>query len=295
MDTLAKAEYAIFDKTGTLTSGTPAISHIVSAGEHSREDILRYAASAEIASSHPLAKAIVKAWDKDTVPTESIHENAGRGIEATLEGGDVVGVFRPAAEYGKTAVEVFLNGALIGSIHFTDQIKKDAKEAITAIKKLGIKETVILTGDSAEEAERVKSALGIDTAYSRLLPEDKLRKIEELCESGTVIYTGDGINDSPSLARADAGVAMGALGSEAAIEAADVVLMDSSPIRLAEAVKLSKRTHSIVKANIFIALGVKIAVLVLALMGLTGMWSAVLADVGMCIICVTNSMRLLRK
>lgn len=295
MDTLAKAEYAIFDKTGTLTVGTPAISDIVCAGELSKEEVLRYAASAEVASSHPLAKAIVKECSDTLIPCNSIHEKAGRGIEATLEGGNVVGVFRPTTEYSKTAVEVFLNGNLIGAIHFTDQIKKDSKEAISAIKGLGIKETVILTGDSAEEAQRVKSALGIDTAYSRLLPEDKLSKIEELCKSGTVIYTGDGINDSPSLARADAGIAMGALGAEAAIEAADVVLMDSSPMRLAEAIKLSKRTHSIVKSNIFIALGVKIAVLALALAGLTGMWSAVLADVGMCIICVTNSMRLLRK
>ena len=295
IDTLAKADHAVFDKTGTLTKGTLAVTDCSCTNGYSQDQLLTYAASAETASSHPIAKAITNACKGDFLPIISIKEIAGRGVEATLETGEKVAVFRPTSEYDSTTVEVFLNDAIIGSIHFSDEIKDDAKQAITTLKKLGIKKTVILTGDGADEANRVQQALGIDTVYSRLLPEDKLAKIEQLCQNGTVVYTGDGINDSPSLARADAGVAMGALGSDAAIEAADIVLMDSSPLRLAEAIKLSKHTYKTVKANIFISLSVKIAVLILALTGLTGMWSAVLADVGMCIVCVSNSIRLLKK
>lgn len=294
IDTLAKADYAVFDKTGTLTKGSLTVSGTAPEDNISEEMILHYAASAEVGSSHPIAKAILNANKCQLLPILSVNEIAGRGVEATLQSGEKISVFRPEGETAQTAVEVFINSKKIGEIFFSDEIKTDAKEAIRSIKSLGIRETVILTGDGRNEAERVKEMLDIDTVYSRLLPEDKLTKIEMLCEKGTVVYAGDGINDSPSLARADAGIAMGALGTDAAIEAADIVLMDSSPMRMAEAIKLSRKTHRTVTANILISLSVKIAVLVLSLMGIAGMWSAVLADVGMCIVCVSNSMRLLK-
>ncbi|MBR4071012.1 MAG: cadmium-translocating P-type ATPase [Clostridia bacterium] len=295
IDTLAKAEYAVFDKTGTLTKGKLAVSSIETTENITKEQLIKLAASAEIASSHPIAKAICNSYKGEFIPVASVNEIAGKGVEAELNGIGVVAVYKPEYETDTTTVEVSLDNKVIGAIQFRDELKDDSKEALKTIKTLGIKQTVILTGDGAKEAERVREALSVDVVFSRLLPENKLTKIEELCDKGTVVYVGDGINDSPSLARADAGVAIGALGTEAAIEAADVVLMDGSPMRLAEAIKLSRKTYGTVKFNIAISLAVKISVLTLSLLGITGMWSAVLADVGMCIICVSNSMRLLKK
>ncbi len=295
IDTLAKAELAVFDKTGTLTTGILTVSDVTANEGYCREDVLKLAASAEIGSLHPIATAIKNAFDGKPFEVTDVEEIAGRGVSARNEKKQLIEVLRPMGDLDKTAVEVSLDGKNAGSIYFSDQIKPDSAEAIKRIKALGIRETVILTGDGTKEAQRVKDQLGIDVVFSRLLPENKLTRLEELCQKGTVIYAGDGINDSPALARADAGIAMGALGTDAAIEAADVVLMDSSPLRLADAIKLSRRTYSTVKANIIISLFVKIAVLILSLLGLAGMWSAVLADVGMCIICVSNSMRLLKK
>ncbi len=294
IDTLAKADYAVFDKTGTLTKGNLAVFKTETTEGVTEEQLLQYAASAEIASSHPIAKAICNFYKGELIKAASINEIAGKGVEATLAEGGVVTVYRPDYETDTTTVEVSLNKKVLGTIHFRDELKQDSKEALKRIKAFGIKQTVILTGDGTKEAERVKIALGVDRVYARLLPENKLSKIEELCQQGTVVYVGDGINDSPSLARADAGVAMGALGTDAAIEAADVVLMDGSPMRLAEAIKLSRKTYRAVKFNIAISLAVKISVLILSLCGLAGMWGAVMADVGMCIICVSNSMRLLK-
>lgn len=295
IDTLAKADYAVFDKTGTLTKGNLAVFNIETSEGVSQEQILRLAASAEIASSHPIAKAIRDSYEGELIDAVSIKEIAGKGVEANLSEVGTVTILRPDYETDTTTVEVCLNEKAVGSIQFRDQLKDDSKKALKSIKALGIRQTVILTGDGSKEAERVKNALAVDQVYARLLPENKLEKIEELCKKGTVVYVGDGINDTPSLARADAGIAMGALGSEAAIEAADVVLMDGSPMRLAEAMKLSKKTYNTVKFNIAISLAVKISVLILSLCGIAGMWGAVLADVGMCIICVSNSMRLLKK
>ena len=295
IDTLAKADYAVFDKTGTLTKGNLAVCGYKTADNITESQLMQYAASAEIASSHPIAKAICNYYTGELINATVINEIAVKGVEAKFENICVITVFIPEEEKETTAVEVTANGEHIGTIYFRDEIKADSKEAIKQIKALGIKETVILTGDGTKEAERVKNELSVDKVYSRLLPENKLSKIEELCNNGTVIYVGDGINDSPSLARADAGVAMGALGTDAAIEAADIVLMDGSPKRLAEAIKLSKKTYKTVKFNIIISLAVKISVLTLSLLGFAGMWGAVLADVGMCIICVSNSMRLLKK
>jgi len=295
IDTLAKADFAVFDKTGTLTMGNLEVFKAEAAQGVDEAQLIRYAASAEFASSHPIARAIRNRNTEELVKAISVKETAGKGVEAELEGVGVVSVFRPDKETETTAVEVALNGNYLGAIFFRDQLKADSKEALKQIRSLGIKETVILTGDGAKEAERVKNEVGVDRVYSRLLPEDKLSRIEELCQKGTVVYVGDGINDSPSLARADAGVAMGALGTDAAIEAADIVLMDGSPKRLSEAIRLSKKTYNTVKFNIIISLAVKISVLALSLLGIAGMWSAVLADVGMCIVCVSNSMRLLKK
>ncbi len=294
IDTLADADYAVFDKTGTLTKGKPAVFSIEPADNVSDAMLMQYAASAEIASSHPIAKAICDYYDGELIKALSLKEIAGSGVEAQLEGIGLLKVCKPQRDTEYTAVDVILNEKHIGTISLRDEIKDGAKDAIRQIKRLGIKEAIILTGDSAGEAERVKNELEVDTVHSRLLPEEKLARIEELCEKGKTIYVGDGINDSPSLARADVGVAIGVLGTDAAIEAADVVLMDGSPARLTDAIRISKKTYNAVKFNIIISLAVKASVLSLAMMGITGMWSAVLADVGMCIICVSNSMRLLK-
>lgn len=292
IDTLSKANTAVFDKTGTLTHGRLKVSDVEAYGKETEARVMLWAASAEAASSHPIAKAICAHNTSDVLPAESVTEKAGYGVEAAIQGSRVE-VVKPAERTSHTAVDVLLNGEIIGRIHFADELKSEAPAAIAKLKKLGIKKTVILTGDVEAEAEKIKTLVGADTVYSRLLPEDKLDHIEKLCNEGCVMYAGDGINDSPALARSDVGVAMGALGTDAAIEAADVVLMDSNPLRLAEALTIARKTTSTVKANISIALGVKILVLILALMGITGMWSAILADVGMCILCVTNAMRLL--
>ncbi len=290
LDSLAKANIAVFDKTGTLTYGRLKVERVE--GEKTVEVIL-LAACAESASSHPIAKAIVAHSRADLPAPLSITEKAGYGVEAILADGTKIEVVKPNEHTTGTAVDVLRDGIKIGRIHLSDEVKPTAGEAISRLKKLGIKETVMLTGDAPAEAEKIGKLANVDTVYSRLLPEDKLAHIEKLCSRGKVVYAGDGINDSPALARSDVGVAMGALGTDAAIESADVVLMDSNPIRLAEAMAIAKRTSATVKANITIALGVKILVLILALLGVAGMWSAVLADVGMCIICVSNSIRLL--
>ena len=289
LDSLAKADIAVFDKTGTLTKGKLKVASVEGAD---KDRILMVAASAEAASSHPIARAICASFGGKLIDTADVREIAGRGVMATLTDGNIIEVIKPESAVDSTAVEVYENGIKLGTIFLSDEVKPDSKAALKMLKKLGIRETVILTGDAEKEAEKIKGIVGADTVYARLLPEDKLSHIEELCSRGCVVYAGDGINDSPALARSDVGVAMGALGTDAAIEAADVVLMDSNPIRLAEAISLAKKTNRIVKANIVIALGVKILVLLLALLGLAGMWSAVLADVGMCILCVSNSMRL---
>ncbi len=290
LDSLAKADIAVFDKTGTLTYGRLKVASVE--GENP-DGVILLAAAAEQASSHPIAKAIV-AYSSADVPTPlSITEKAGHGVEAILADGTKIEVVKPEDRTSDTAVDVLQNGIKIGRIHLSDEVKPTAGDAVLHLKKLGVGETVMLTGDVEAEAEKIGRLAHVDTVYSRLLPEDKLAHIEQLCQRGKVVYAGDGINDSPALARSDVGVAMGALGTDAAIEAADVILMDSNPMRLAEAMSIAKRTAATVKANIAIALGVKILVLILALLGIAGMWSAVLADVGMCIVCVSNSIRLL--
>ncbi len=291
VDTLAKTEIAVFDKTGTLTNGRLSVSGVVS--ETDETEILKLAATAEKDSSHPIAKAICGSV-ADTYSVDSVSEISGVGVEAKLTDGRTVKVCRPERKTDATAVEIFVNGVSVGLILLSDELKPTTADALSKLKKMGIRKTVMLTGDSAGAAKQAADAAGIDETVSELFPEDKYSRIEKCCEEGTVMYVGDGINDSPALARADVGVAMGALGSQAAIEAADAVLMTDDLDRLAYAVKLSKRTAFAVKMNIVLSLAVKLAVLILAAMNLVGMWAAVAADVGVCIVCVSNSMRLLR-
>lgn len=291
MDTLAKADIAVFDKTGTLTKGTLVVTNIECNADS--ELLLSLAAAAEENSSHPIAKAILSKATKQFTAT-SVKEISGTGVVAVLSDGREVRVQKPVHSKGVTAVEVYLDGELIGNIFFEDEIKENARASLLSLKKLGIKKTVMLTGDNKSTAEKVGKAIGIDQIEPELLPEDKFEKIEDLSDYGSVMYAGDGINDAPSLARADIGVSMGALGSSAAIEASDVVLMSSDLSKLPYALKLAKRTVNTVKANIILSLAVKIGVLILATVNLAPMWAAILADVGVCIVAVTNSTRLLK-
>lgn len=290
VDSLAGVTLAVFDKTGTLTLGDLSVTNVAA---EDKDGLLSLAAAAEENSSHPIAKAIVRAAEKK-YSAKSVRELSGVGVVATLSDGREVRVLRPEEAEAATAVEVYLKGERLGKIYFEDKLKPTARASLSSLKGLGIKKTVMLTGDIRETAEKIGRAAGIDTVYASLMPEDKFAKIEELCAKGSVMYVGDGINDSPSLARADVGVAMGALGSAAAIESADIVLMSQDLSRLPYAVGLAKRTVRTVKANIALSLGVKIAVLVLAALNLVGMWAAIVADVGVCILCVTNSTRLLK-
>ncbi|MBQ4067476.1 MAG: cadmium-translocating P-type ATPase [Clostridia bacterium] len=291
MDTLASVNCAVFDKTGTLTRGALCVRKVETVID--RGELLSLAAAAEENSSHPIARAIVLAAEKKYVAV-SVTELSGVGVSAVLEDGRKVRVVRPERKTDSTAVEVWIGEELAGTVYLEDELKRDARASLTALKRLGITKTVMLTGDNRAIAEKVGNAVGIDSVLSELMPEDKFKAVEELCGDGCVMYVGDGINDSPSIARADVGVAMGALGSSAAIEAADVVLMSHDLSKIPHAIRLAKRTSGTVKANIILSLGVKIAVLVLASLNLVGMWAAILADVGVCIVAVSNSMRLLK-
>lgn len=291
VDTMAEAKIAVFDKTGTLTNGELSVSRV---DAENIDELLCLAASAEKNSSHPIAKAICSAA-KTTHEALEVKETSGYGVEALLSDGRKVKVCRPENETDTTAVDVFVNGEKAGTVYLSDTIKSTTAAALARLKKLGAEKTVMLTGDGKKAAEKVASQAGTDIVFADLLPEEKYAHIEKLCSEGKVMYAGDGINDSPSLARADVGIAMGALGADAAIEAADVVLMTGDLDRLADAVKLSKRTVRAVKTNIALSLGIKIAVLILAALDLVGMWAAVAADVGVCIVCVLNSMKLLKE
>lgn len=293
VDTLARVDTAVFDKTGTLTEGTLSVDRTEALDGAALASLLRLAAGAEQTSSHPIARAICTAAGE--IPAASdITETSGVGVEATVEGMRV-SVRRPMHSVEGTAVEVTADGKSVGYIYLSDTVKPSAAPALRELREQGVGNTVMLTGDNESAARKVAAEVGIDTVYASLMPEEKFEKIEQLCTDGCVMYAGDGINDSPSLARADVGVAMGALGSGAAIEAADVVLMGGDMTALAKAKRLARRTVRTVKANIVISLAVKLAVLVLAAFDIVGMWAAVAADVGVCILCVSNSVSLLRK
>ena len=297
-DALSHASIAAFDKTGTLTSGAFMVACVNPYGVTEAE-LLHLCASAESASTHPTALAIRAASQTSEVPA-AVRELAGKGVIATLARGEVaVGNHRLMDEVGASipngydGIFVALDGSFIGSITLSDQIKEGAKEAIS---RLGVRYTVMLTGDNETAAKAVADAVGIDQVVAGLLPQEKYRHLEQLLAEGVVIYVGDGINDAPCLARADVGVAMGGIGSDAAIEAADVVLLNDDPRKLCTAMEIARKTLSIARFNIVFALEVKIGVMLLAALGLLdfsgGMWLAVFADVGVALLAILNSLRM---
>lgn len=297
LELLAKPDTVVFDKTGTLTKGVFKVREI-----HSDEpDFLKYAAYAESASSHPIAAAIREAYGQEIPEQNNIEEIAGLGIKAVIDGKEILA---GSAKLVKTepintdgsVVYVSIDGNYCGYIVIADEVKDDSKETIEKLKTLGIK-TVMLTGDSKNTADKVQKKLGVDNAFAELLPEDKVNKLEKIIKTagGSVIFVGDGINDAPVLTRADVGIAMGGLGSDAAIEAADAVIMDDSPSKLITSIKIARKTMRIVKQNIVFALGVKALFLILGGIGIMTMWGAVFADVGVALLAVLNSLRTLRK
>lgn len=297
IETLANPSAVLFDKTGTLTKGVFKVTEVVS----ENPELLKYAAYAESASSHPIAAAIKNEYGKEIPELSYVKEIAGYGVEAEIDGKKVLAgnakfIGCEPADRDGTVVYVSVDGKYEGYIVISDEVKEDSKEAICDLKKLGVS-TEILTGDTYKTAEKVRQELGVDKVYAELLPEDKVNKVEEVIEEakGSVIFAGDGINDAPVLTRADVGIAMGGLGSDAAIEAADVVIMDDKPSKVADAVKISRKTMVIVKQNIVFALGVKAAFLALGAFGMMTMWGAVFADVGVSLIAILNALRAAKK
>lgn len=306
LEELAKCDTIVFDKTGTLTKGNFKVTEVNVEDGISEEYLLEVAAKCEANSNHPIALSITKHYGENIqLSNIDVTEVAGHGIEAECDGkiyyvGNIklmkkAGFDISTEEKAGTVIYVAETGKYLGSIVISDEIKDETVTAIKNLKKCGVKNIVMLTGDKESIAKKVASDIGIDNVYSELLPEDKVNKIEELInknsEVGKVAFVGDGINDAPVLARADVGIAMGAMGSDAAIEAADVVLMDDNPLGIAKAIKVSRKTISIVKQNIVFALGVKILILMLAALGMANMWAAVFADVGVAVIAILNAIR----
>ena len=312
LEALKDVDTVVFDKTGTLTKGTFKVTKIIS-DDFSKSEVLRYAALGEQYSTHPIATSILEEFklskkeEIGKVKIDKHEEVSGKGIVYYIDSKEVLvgnsklmalkNVKTPEISEIGTIIHVALDSKYIGSIVISDQIKENSKEAIEELKALGIKNVVMLTGDNKNAAEKVSKELGIDNVYAELLPQDKVIKIEELLEGenkGKVAFVGDGINDAPVLARADVGVAMGGIGSDAAIEAADVVLMKDEPTALPESIKIARKTSKILWQNIYFSLGVKLIVLILATLGDANMWEAVFADVGVTLIAVLNSMRALK-
>lgn len=309
LETLSKAETVVFDKTGTLTNGTFTVVAI-HPQQISERELLDLTATAESVSSHPIATSILKAYGEpiDKTRIGNIEELSGRGIHAVIDGKSVyvgngvlmqsVGVDFHECKTVGTTVHIAVDGLYAGHIVIADTVKPDAKSAVEQLKASGIRKTVMLTGDSDTVGQAVAKELGMDEAYTQLMPDDKVEKTEKLLAEkntkSTLAFVGDGINDAPVLARADVGIAMGALGSDAAIEAADVVLMDDKPAKLVTALKISRKTMRIVRQNIVFALLVKVVVLLLSAFGLASMWVAVFADVGVMILAVCNAVRSMR-
>lgn len=304
IDALRSTRIVAFDKTGTLTKGSFRVAEVVAKNGFSKENVLKFAALAEMHSNHPIAKSIIDAYGKVGGSLKSYQEIAGRGVRAEVDdytiiaGNDALmhemNIEHDSCDVEGTVVHVAVNGVYAGYIIVSDQLKDDAREAVEDLKELGCR-VVMVTGDSGEIAARVASQLGVDEYYAELLPEDKVRVIEGLkAEDGIVAFAGDGINDAPVIARADVGIAMGGLGSEAAIEVADVVIMDDKPSKVARSIRLSQRTQRIVWQNISFALAVKGFFIAFGSLGIATMWEAVFADVGVTLIAVLNSMKILR-
>lgn len=310
LETLANAETVVFDKTGTLTNGTFEVVAVHPSEGIESNKLLYLAAHAEAFSDHPIALSLKKAYDHDIDQSAIIdaHEQSGHGVSASVDGKHVLvgndalmsenGVMSEPCELVGTILHVSADDAYLGHIIIADVIKEDAAKTIADLHKAGVKKTIMLTGDRKEVAENVAKMLRIDEFHAQLLPQDKVEAVEKLLDStsekGKLVFVGDGINDAPVLMRADIGVAMGAMGSDAAIEAADVVLMDDKPSNIAVAIKIARHTMRIVWENIIFALAVKFGVLILAALGIANMWLAVFADVGVAIIAILNAMRAIR-
>ena len=308
LETLSQTKYVVFDKTGTLTQGVFEVNE-VHHNEMDREKLLEYAALAESASSHPISKSLQRAWGKeiDRSRVTDIKEISGNGVTAKVDGVEVaagnsklmdkLGVKWIDCHQSGTIIHMAVDGRYAGHIVISDIEKPHAKEAVRALKRAGVEKTVMLTGDSRKVAEHVAADLGIDEVYAELLPADKVSRVEELLaekpDKAKLAFAGDGINDSPVLSRADIGIAMGAMGSDAAIEAADIVLMDDDPLKIAKAIKISRKCLRIVYENIWFAIGIKLICLVLGAVGIANMWLAIFADVGVMIIAVLNAIRAL--
>ena len=309
LEVLAKTEIVVFDKTGTLTQGVFNVTAIHP--DHcDQSQLLELAALAEASSDHPISRSLLEAWGQlpDRSRVTQAEELSGRGVRAMVDGKvicagndklmDEIGVTWHPCHHVGTTVHVAADGVYLGHIVISDQVKPDAQQAITALKAAGVRKTVMLTGDAKPVGEAVAAQLGLDEVHTQLLPTDKVDRVEgllkEVSPKGALAFVGDGINDAPVLSRADVGIAMGALGSDAAIEAADIVLMDDKPSKLAQAIAIARRTLAIVRQNIVFALGVKLLVLVLSALGLANLWEAVFADVGVSVIAILNAMRAMR-
>ena len=309
LEVLAKTEIVVFDKTGTLTRGVFNVTAIHP--DHCDQgQLLELAALAECWSDHPISRSLKEAYGRemDSSRVSNVEEVAGRGVKAVVDGHTIcagndklmedIGVsWHPCHRVG-TTVHVASDGVYLGHIVISDEVKPDAKEAVAALKAAGVRKTVMLTGDAQAVGEDVAKQLGLDEVHTQLLPADKVERVEKLLKEvspkGALAFVGDGINDAPVLSRADIGIAMGGLGSDAAIEAADIVLMDDKPSKIAHAIRIARRTLSIVRQNIVFALAVKLLVLVLSAVGLVSMWAAVFADVGVSVIAILNAMRALK-
>jgi len=310
LEALNNVEVVVFDKTGTLTKGVFKVTEIQPQGNLLRDELITYAAFAESFSNHPIATSIVKAYSKeiDNESIENYEEISGHGVKATVLGKEVLAgnyklMNKENISYSQvdtigTVVHVAVNKEYAGYIVISDEVKEDSAKAIKALKEIGVRKTVMLTGDNKVVGTKVAKQLGLDEVYSELLPDQKVEKVEALdkekSSKGKLIFVGDGINDAPVLARADIGIAMGGVGSDAAIEAADVVIMTDEPSKIASAIKIAKKTRAIVMQNIIFALGIKAIILILVALGLGTMWEAVFGDVGVTLIAVLNSMRAMK-
>ncbi len=303
-DLLARADHFVFDKTGTLTRGEFRVVEVVSF-HGSREELLSYAAGAEAHAVHPVARAILAAAGRPAHLPSALFEHPGMGVEAVIDGAHIYAGNLPLMEKAAamatpvegigTVVYLARDGRYLGYIRLADEIKSEAREAIASLRRLGVRRTVMLTGDRREIGEEVAASVGLDTAVSELLPDEKVAHMERMLGGGhTVAYVGDGINDAPAIARADVGIAMGGFGSDAAMEAADLVLLDDDLRRLPAAIRLARRVRRIVRENIAFSLGVKFAVLLLGAVGYADMWAAIFADVGVMILATLNAMRAMR-
>lgn len=309
LETVASAGVVVFDKTGTLTEGVFEVTGLYPQGELEKDELLRLCAMAESVSEHPIALSVRRAFGQETAAPDSFEERAGQGILAQVEGKTLacgneklmaaLGLSPMTPSQPGTVVHLAVDGVYQGCLVISDRVRPDAKEAITRLRRLGVRQMVMLTGDIAAAAQPVAQQLGLDRYWAGLLPGDKVEQVEKLLaekrQGEKLLFVGDGINDAPVLALADAGVAMGGLGSDAAIEAADVVLMDDQPGKLADAVKIARKTMAIARENIIFALGVKGLILLLGLFGMASMWAAVFADVGVAVIAILNAMRAMRS